>query len=312
MKLSICIPTYNRAKKLDNILRQLSAVWKKYKSLIEVIVFDNGSTDETRLIISKYPWIKKKHHKYNLGFAANFDKLLKAAVGEFVLFLADDDLLYPLELESFIEELLNLKEKPNFIIMKYGIKTQNQETPTLSHLDYLEDNDLFNYTSYMISDLKNNYYKPFVFLSGFVFNRLDLSKKELESKTNYPQLETALENFSSKSKFYYTNIRFVDWIEPALNSFSEFRLMEDSMLLERQKLDLLNKYAKKFYRQSIFLEPLHYFSFIYRVLKNRDKQIRNKFLIISEVLKEKTKLKVFFWILLTPLIILFKKINYGK
>ena len=46
--LSIAIPTYNRAKSLENLLRGLLPQVKKREREVEICISDNGSGDSTR------------------------------------------------------------------------------------------------------------------------------------------------------------------------------------------------------------------------------------------------------------------------
>ena len=49
--LSIIIPTFNRAKLLS---RAIKSVLKQNISQFELLVIDDGSTDETKIIVTEY------------------------------------------------------------------------------------------------------------------------------------------------------------------------------------------------------------------------------------------------------------------
>jgi hypothetical protein len=51
--LSLCIPTYNRARKLDRLLHQLREIiaTSQFRESVEVIISDNASTDDTKEVI---------------------------------------------------------------------------------------------------------------------------------------------------------------------------------------------------------------------------------------------------------------------
>ena len=51
MKISICIPTYNRAKHLANCLQSIALNKNRSKIDFEVCVSDNFSTDNTEDIV---------------------------------------------------------------------------------------------------------------------------------------------------------------------------------------------------------------------------------------------------------------------
>ena len=53
MFISIIIPTFNRADQLNRTLFSLLEL-KTDRNLFEIIVVDNGSTDNTKEIVEKY------------------------------------------------------------------------------------------------------------------------------------------------------------------------------------------------------------------------------------------------------------------
>lgn len=86
---SIVIPTYNRK---DFLKIALASVLKQTFSDYEVIVIDDGSTDDTKEIIKT---LKNKNLRYfyqkNQGPAAARNKGIRAARGKFICFLDSDD-----------------------------------------------------------------------------------------------------------------------------------------------------------------------------------------------------------------------------
>lgn len=96
MKLSICIPTYNRAKHLANCLHSISQIKNSSGLETEICISDNCSSDNTQEIVSDAPkTLKIKYHRNlrNLGIPANFLNVVDMASGEFVWLIGDDDLL---------------------------------------------------------------------------------------------------------------------------------------------------------------------------------------------------------------------------
>ncbi len=104
--LSLCIPTYNRAPMLRE---SLEAVLSQAAHDTEVVVSDNASTDETPLVLSKmqaaYPHVPVRvlRQPSNQGPDANIYAVIKAALGEFVYVLSDDDVLLPGAVAKLLE-----------------------------------------------------------------------------------------------------------------------------------------------------------------------------------------------------------------
>jgi len=90
--VSIGIPTYNRAALLR---RSIEAALNQDCDNIEVIVTDNASTDETQSICKLYcdqdARLKYIRQTTNRGPTENFTAAMKAASGEYFMWLGDDD-----------------------------------------------------------------------------------------------------------------------------------------------------------------------------------------------------------------------------
>ena len=96
-KLSICIPTFNRAKLLKRCLDSIIVSLKDH-NWVEICVSDNSSPDNTVKIIesyqSKLPIIFSSNNR-NLGVAQNVLEVTKLAKGDFIWLVGDDDYLLP-------------------------------------------------------------------------------------------------------------------------------------------------------------------------------------------------------------------------
>ena len=98
MKLSLCVPTYNRARHLANLLHSAIAAARAADADVEICVSDNHSTDDTPRVVreaqQRFP-VKYRRNERNLGIAGNFLAVVDIAEGEFAWLLGDDDLLFP-------------------------------------------------------------------------------------------------------------------------------------------------------------------------------------------------------------------------
>lgn len=92
MKVSVIIPTYNRA---HYICQAIESVLEQTFKDIEIIVVDDGSTDNTKDILK--PFMEKIIYIYteNGGPAHSRNTGMKIARGEYIAFLDSDDLYYP-------------------------------------------------------------------------------------------------------------------------------------------------------------------------------------------------------------------------
>jgi len=103
-KVSVIIPTFNRAhilgEAIDSVLSQ------KYKNL-ELMVVDDGSTDETKGVVSSYiprlTYIYQEHH----GVSAARNRGITHAQADYLAFLDSDDLWLPNKLYLQMELMQN-------------------------------------------------------------------------------------------------------------------------------------------------------------------------------------------------------------
>jgi glycosyltransferase involved in cell wall biosynthesis len=96
IKLSICIPTFNRAQYLRNALTNCATNFD-LGFPFEIVVSDNASTDDTTQVVEEFiaQGMPIRYHRrpVNHGSLANLSCAFNHAVGEYLLYLADDDLL---------------------------------------------------------------------------------------------------------------------------------------------------------------------------------------------------------------------------
>ena len=94
--VSVIIPTYNRAgvicRTIDNVLAQTYPA-------TEVIVVDDGSTDDTQANLRQYSSRIRVVSQSNAGPSSARNRGLRLALGEFVAFQDSDDLWMPTKLE---------------------------------------------------------------------------------------------------------------------------------------------------------------------------------------------------------------------
>ena len=90
--VSIVVPTHNYGhflpQALDSALSQMDVD-------LEVIIVDDGSTDETSEVIASYAGLVSSIRQDNRGLSAARNTGLAIARGEFLVFLDADDILGP-------------------------------------------------------------------------------------------------------------------------------------------------------------------------------------------------------------------------
>lgn len=97
IKLSIVIPTKNRAEMLRGVLRSIAGQ-KADQNIYEVIVIDNGSTDETKTVPEEFRGkIQNLRYIYDdrPGLHAGRNRGIIESRGELIGYLDDDVVLFP-------------------------------------------------------------------------------------------------------------------------------------------------------------------------------------------------------------------------
>jgi glycosyltransferase involved in cell wall biosynthesis len=113
MTVSVIIPTYNRA---SYVTKAIESVLAQTYNDFEIIVIDDGSTDNTKEVLS--PFMDKITYiwKPNGGCASARNVGIQTSKGEFIAFLDSDDLFEPTKFEIQVKTLM--KTRADFVYSK--------------------------------------------------------------------------------------------------------------------------------------------------------------------------------------------------
>lgn len=187
MKISICIPQYNR---IEYLIKSLDELQNQSYSNFEVVISDDCSQDDTTNQIkeyikySKYP-ITYFRYDQNQGYDRNLRKSMELAIGDYCFILGNDDTLSH---SHVLRDLKNFLVKNNF--------------PDLGFCNYQE------YSNYKIvtrraldskiigtgPDIGIKSYSCFSFVAGLIFKKLtfDQYNTEIFDNSIYAQIALAL------------------------------------------------------------------------------------------------------------------------
>ncbi|MCD6047934.1 MAG: glycosyl transferase family 2 [Gammaproteobacteria bacterium] len=127
MKISIVIPSYNYAQYLP---RALDSILVQKKNNVEIIIVDDGSTDDTANIAKTYA---AKHpnifyyHQENQGPAKARNLGLEQARGNYVMTLDADDEMTPDSLQQFFDAIQQTPDCPGFICPYYSFQPNGKK-----------------------------------------------------------------------------------------------------------------------------------------------------------------------------------------
>ncbi len=136
-KIDILLATYNGSKYLHE---QLDSILSQSYENINVIIRDDGSSDNTVMIIKEY---EQKDNRVkllsdnlgNLGFVRNFEELMKNSTSEYLMFSDQDDIWYNNKVETSYTRIKAIEEingKSCPILVHTNSRIMNYETRTKS------------------------------------------------------------------------------------------------------------------------------------------------------------------------------------
>jgi len=243
--VSIVLPTYNRDCLIDRAIR--SILNQTYKNF-ELIVIDDGSTDNTEKVVKEFrekdKRIKYIQYKKNKGAAVARNTGIKAAKGEYIAFQDSDDEWVPEKLEKQMEAFD--KATPNVGVVYTDLQRVNKDggikywhSPTVIYKNLINQKTL----DYQVMGLGIQS----ALIKKERFNRVGLFDE------NFPGFED-LELFIRLSKdcfFYHIKDPLVKYYATdGLSSNDNANLIALELLLEKYSRDI--KKNKKFLGQQYF------------------------------------------------------------
>lgn len=169
MKISICIPQYNR---INFLLKSLEILEKQNYEDVEVVISDDCSSDNTVEEITKlkstykYPIVFHKFEK-NQGYDRNTRKSIELASGDYCFIIGNDDTMYEENSISFLVQ---------FLI--------NNNLPDVGFCNFVE----FNNPGFVVKRAKETkvlgtgdeiafkHYSCFSFVGGLIFKKTTFDK----------------------------------------------------------------------------------------------------------------------------------------
>ncbi|WP_188149877.1 glycosyltransferase family 2 protein [Teredinibacter waterburyi] len=112
--VSVVIPTYNYGHYLRS---SVQSVLRQTYNNIEVIIVDDGSTDDTKRVVEEFGDSVIYHYKSNAGLSAARNTGIEIAKGKYIQFLDSDDLLGENSIESRVA-LLEVDDDAAFVICR--------------------------------------------------------------------------------------------------------------------------------------------------------------------------------------------------
>jgi len=160
MQLSIIIAAYNVEKLIEKCV--LSSFEEKTIDQVEILVVDDGSTDQTQQILdhlqTTIPNLKIIHQK-NSGLGASRNIGLRSAKGTYVWMIDGDDFLEPDIIKVILE---NIKENNDIYCVNYNVTNQNGHVLSKAYPNHYLPN-VISGTQYYQVNYEKNYTWQYIF-----------------------------------------------------------------------------------------------------------------------------------------------------
>ncbi|MBB6624099.1 glycosyltransferase family 2 protein [Clostridium gasigenes] len=213
-KLSICIPTYNRA---DLLSEAIKSVVDQANDNIEIIISDNGSKDHTRDIVRHWQNIFSNityfRFEENQGFDINMLKSVDLATGDYCLILGDDDAINKNMVQVLLDRIKSnddlyvisgymCDEKMNKIAIRRGLNLDNEKLFIVNNA-----NDFSIYIDQVESDLSF----VFAFISSTIFLKRRWEEVEIPvdiKGSHYDHVYKLLKIVSNKARIRFLSGKY--------------------------------------------------------------------------------------------------------
>ncbi|MEN9327871.1 MAG: hypothetical protein RI947_679 [Candidatus Parcubacteria bacterium] len=250
IKISVCIPTFNRADLLDQTLQSVAA----QKELpYEVIVTDNNSTDKTDEVghyyAKKYGFTYVKN-KENLGMIGNWNKAISLAKGDYICLLHSDDLISP-DWHATWQDTIQ-KHTADFYTSAIAIINSANEAQFTAHI--FDENVYLEQPHVMEAFLRRK--APMIAPSGAsiyakkIFKEIGLYKEEHKTEADVPHF---LKVASTYDVYYHNRIVFC-WRSHEAQTFDKEK-QKKTVTAELNRLDNYFSLVAEFYKKNYKNDP---------------------------------------------------------
>lgn len=297
VELSIIVPIYNVEMYLKECLESL---YKVKNINYEIILVNDGSTDDSGSIINKYllrfPKITKIIEKENGGLSSARNAGLKIAKGKYISFIDSDDFIEPTKYLELFEKaknnnlditLGNNNKYKKGKIIRYKAEKKISEMPILSGEDFLKES------------LKKNFYKVEVWTNFYKRNFLIENNFQFKENLLHEDILFSLQTLPKAKRVKYYDIDFY-YYRQRDNSISSTR----KYINDQHRLYIL-KFILDYYKNNNIFIPrinnilIHILWEIFLAQKKVNIELIKEILIYDKKLKIKSFIKCFIMLLVS-------------
>lgn len=228
--VSVVLPTFNRAKTLE---RAISSVLNQTFRDIELIIIDDGSTDESSLILRKYADLGNVRliSSSRRGCSAARNLGVAASVGTFIAFQDSDDEWVATKLEAAVSALTTAGRDAGIFYSDMTMVQENGSSIAHKSPDIRRDG--------FINDVTLDYQVVGIGIQSAVIRRECFDQVGL--------FDEALPRFIDLDLFIRLsdNFEFIHYHEPLVKYFATDGISRNTQALVTARRYLINKYRRR-------------------------------------------------------------------
>ena len=265
--VSVILPTYNGATRGNGeYLRQaLESVLNQSHENFELIIINDGSTDNTENLIKSYRdkriiYLKNESNK---GLGATRNRGLRIVKGDYICFLDDDDLYY----ENRINTQLNKMLEDNSDVSICGVDIIDEKGKIIR--SSIKKNFIVPILDICLINI--HIYPSSLMISRNLFNRIGYFKEYICGVEDYDYIIRIALNYN----IYYQG-----------NALFAYRLHSQNMTKNLEQMffnKLFNAYEVKKDIIKYFVKPEHYYFYVLKTVYNVNnlREFRKYYKIVS-------------------------------
>jgi glycosyltransferase involved in cell wall biosynthesis len=243
--VSICIPSYNRPVELLRLLNSIDLDFEDEN--FEVVIAEDYSPQREAIEKLVYNLPDSKRNKIrlvlnqsNLGYDANLRNLISNSIGEYIIFMGDDDVFNPNELNDYLD-FLRSNCHLGYILCSH--KVYDYKNTTVHK--YFNETKEFNPSESTLIVL----FRKSVLISGFTFKRtyfLNNDEGDLDGTLLFQLYILANIVILHPSAYYNKNLvtNIVGGVPYFGVSNSEKELYDSGEISVRNSLNFMKSYLK--------------------------------------------------------------------
>ncbi|MDE5978023.1 MAG: glycosyltransferase [Turicibacter sp.] len=268
--VSIIIPAYNCQSFIQNCLDSILS--QTYTS-IEIIIVNDGSTDNTLSILNqyakKYPQMIKLYSVPNGGQGRARNFAVEKALGKYLLFVDSDDYLEPMMVETLVKEIEC--QNSTFAICAYSRVTKEGE--------------------FLFTEM-NPKYKELINMNTSPWNKLFVRECFVKNKVRfseglwYEDLEAILKYFPHIKNPVWISQPLYHYVQHQNSSINQYdHRVEDIFIV----MDNVYAYYEEFGYLNTYYDELEYFFIMHLIFGHLSRCVHEKDKSKRKALIKKTK-----------------------